>query len=51
MTRLSGNADIDVESCEAEKTILQRRLSESASEVERWVRNFKMLKIVHLILT
>jgi hypothetical protein len=31
-------ADIDVESCEAEKTILRRRLSESASEVERWVR-------------
>jgi len=31
-------ADIDVESCEAEKSILRRRLSESASEVERWVR-------------
>jgi hypothetical protein len=38
-------ADIDMESCEAEKSILRRRLSESASEVERWVRilpmNFK----------
>lgn len=31
-------ADIDLESCEAEKSILRRRLSESASEVERWVR-------------
>ncbi|OEL32011.1 Peptidyl-prolyl cis-trans isomerase CYP23 [Dichanthelium oligosanthes] len=31
-------ADIDVESCEAEKSILRRRLSESASEVERWRR-------------
>ncbi|GJN04827.1 hypothetical protein PR202_ga22402 [Eleusine coracana subsp. coracana] len=30
--------DIDVESCEAEKSILRRRLSESASEVERWRR-------------
>ncbi|XP_020169178.1 peptidyl-prolyl cis-trans isomerase CYP23 isoform X2 [Aegilops tauschii subsp. strangulata] len=30
--------DIDVESCEAEKSILKRRLSESASEVERWRR-------------
>ncbi|KAL5682704.1 hypothetical protein ACJX0J_009089, partial [Zea mays] len=28
--------DIDLESCEAEKSILRRRLSESASEVERW---------------
>ncbi|KAK8447974.1 hypothetical protein SEVIR_8G189900v4 [Setaria viridis] len=30
--------DIDMESCEAEKSILRRRLSESASEVERWRR-------------
>ncbi|NP_001353939.1 Peptidyl-prolyl cis-trans isomerase CYP23 precursor [Zea mays] len=30
--------DIDLESCEAEKSILRRRLSESASEVERWRR-------------
>ncbi|TVU24381.1 hypothetical protein EJB05_26814 [Eragrostis curvula] len=30
--------DIDVESCEAEKSILRRRLSESASEIERWRR-------------
>ncbi|CAL4980103.1 unnamed protein product [Urochloa decumbens] len=30
--------DIDVDSCEAEKSILRRRLSESASEVERWRR-------------
>ncbi|AQK45435.1 Peptidyl-prolyl cis-trans isomerase CYP23 [Zea mays] len=29
---------IDLESCEAEKSILRRRLSESASEVERWRR-------------
>jgi hypothetical protein len=32
------HADIEVEGCEAEKSILKRRLSESASEVERWVR-------------
>ncbi|PWZ53053.1 Peptidyl-prolyl cis-trans isomerase CYP23 [Zea mays] len=31
-------SDIDLESCEAEKSILRRRLSESASEVERWRR-------------
>jgi hypothetical protein len=37
-------ADIDMESCEAEKSILRRRLSESASEVERWVRILQMLK-------
>ncbi|CAN6381678.1 unnamed protein product [Urochloa humidicola] len=30
--------DIDVDRCEAEKSILKRRLSESASEVERWRR-------------
>uniref|UniRef100_A0A0D3HNS6 Peptidyl-prolyl cis-trans isomerase n=1 Tax=Oryza barthii TaxID=65489 RepID=A0A0D3HNS6_9ORYZ len=30
--------DVDLESCEAEKSILRRRLSESASEVERWRR-------------
>ncbi|XP_047091098.1 peptidyl-prolyl cis-trans isomerase CYP23-like [Lolium rigidum] len=30
--------DIEVEGCEAEKSILKRRLSESASEVERWRR-------------
>nr|CAB3490233.1 unnamed protein product [Digitaria exilis] len=30
--------DIDMENCEAEKSILRRRLSESASEVERWRR-------------
>jgi hypothetical protein len=32
------HADIELESCEAEKSILKRRLSQSASEVERWVR-------------
>lgn len=35
---LLSYADVDLESCEAEKSILRRRLSESASEVERWVR-------------
>uniref|UniRef100_A0A0E0RAN3 Peptidyl-prolyl cis-trans isomerase n=4 Tax=Oryza TaxID=4527 RepID=A0A0E0RAN3_ORYRU len=35
--------DVDLESCEAEKSILRRRLSESASEVERWQNRFKLL--------
>ena len=32
------HADIEIESCEAEKSILKRRLSDSALEVEKWVR-------------
>ncbi|KAM0883806.1 hypothetical protein ACQ4PT_031386 [Festuca glaucescens] len=35
--------DIEVEGCETEKSILKRRLSESASEVERWT---KMLRVI-----
>ncbi|KAL6654920.1 hypothetical protein ACP70R_008385 [Stipagrostis hirtigluma subsp. patula] len=35
--------DIDVESCEAEKSILRRRLSESASEVERWKKMLRLM--------
>ncbi|KQJ87903.1 peptidyl-prolyl cis-trans isomerase CYP23 [Brachypodium distachyon] len=30
--------DIEVDSCEAEKSILRKRLSESSSEIERWRR-------------
>lgn len=48
------HADIDVESCEAEKSILKRRLSESASEVERWVRisleKYKNVFFLHMFI-